>query len=154
MFFLILYSFTFYIALVSSINANYIDIEQNDMTQNEVYQIVTNPADLYNLNFKQVIINDYSYDIEINKNVDKTLNELNDTTLNMMILGKSGVGKSVLINSLFDFDEAENGIGLPITKEIRSLHKKGFKYTLYDTPGLELDNDYQKHVSKSINDII
>jgi len=39
------------------------------------------------------LINDYSYDIEINKNVDKTLNELNDTTLNMMILGKSGVGK-------------------------------------------------------------
>lgn len=146
---LILYCFTFYIALVNSVN-----IKQNDITQNEVYQIVTNSADLYNLNLNQMKLNNNNYDIEINKNVDITLNEFNNTMLNMMVIGRSGVGKSVLINSLFDFDEAEDNIGLPITNEIKLFHKKGFPFTLYDTPGLELNEQQRNVLIKNITGII
>lgn len=74
--------------------------------------------------------------------------------LNILLIGKSGVGKSTLINSLFRGKFAETGLGRPVTKEIRKIEKKDFPLTIYDTPGFELASGQQKKVKDEITEII
>jgi uncharacterized protein (DUF697 family) len=66
--------------------------------------------------------------------------------VNILIAGKSGVGKSTLINAIFQGDFATTGQGSPITKETRKLTKKGIPVSLFDTQGLELEQ-YQETLS-------
>ena len=65
----------------------------------------------------------------------------NFTTLNIVIIGKTGVGKSTLINTIFGQKLAETGIGKPVTQAIRKIEKKDIPLVLYDTPGMELKGD-------------
>ncbi len=74
--------------------------------------------------------------------------------LNIMVVGKSGVGKSTLINSLFRGNFAETGLGRPVTSEIRRLEKKDYPLAIYDTPGFELSANQQKKAKDDIIDIV
>ena len=71
-------------------------------------------------------------------------------TANLMVIGKTGVGKSTLINSVFREDLADTGIGMPVTKHIRRITKTGVPITIYDTKGLELDRVAQDAIKKEI----
>ncbi|MGL4673004.1 GTPase [Cetobacterium sp.] len=68
----------------------------------------------------------------------------------ILVIGKSGVGKSSLINYLFDGEElCETGAGKPVTGK-GIFRKKYMKdYYLYDTWGLEPDkkNEWKKMLS-------
>lgn len=64
------------------------------------------------------------------------------TTLNVVVIGKTGVGKSTLINSVFGENVAEVGLGRPVTQSIHKLEKEGTPLAIYDTPGLELQGDH------------
>ncbi len=75
-------------------------------------------------------------------------------TLNIIVVGKSGVGKSTLINSLFRGNFAETGLGRPVTSEIRKKVKKGYPLAIYDTPGFELSSGQQSKVKEEILEII
>ena len=74
--------------------------------------------------------------------------------VNILIAGKTGVGKSTLINSVFRENLADTGIGKPVTKHLRRISKKGIPITLYDTRGLELNPKVQKDIKNEIFDLV
>ena len=59
--------------------------------------------------------------------------------VNVLIAGKTGVGKSTLINAVFQGDFATTGQGKPVTQKTREIKKDGIPLTLFDTRGLELE---------------
>ena len=63
----------------------------------------------------------------INAIADKIKN-LN--TLNIIVAGKTGVGKSTLINSVFKEKLADTGMGKPVTTHMRKISKKGVPLAL------------------------
>lgn len=87
----------------------------------------------------------------INAIADKIKN-LN--TLNIIVAGKTGVGKSTLINSVFKDNLAETGMGKPVTDHMRKITKKGVPLAIYDTRGFELGKDVQAEVKHEVVDTI
>ena len=59
--------------------------------------------------------------------------------LNVLVIGKTGVGKSTLINTIFGRNVVKTGSGEPVTKKIVEIkiHKS---FSIYDTKGLEMSN--------------
>lgn len=87
--------------------------------------------------------------------VDMILKKIDDEvesmgTVNIMIIGKTGVGKSTLINSVFRENLVETGIGKPVTRHISKIMKKGVPVAIYDTKGLELDANVQQEIKEEI----
>ena len=62
---------------------------------------------------------------------------------NVLIAGRTGVGKSTLINSMFHGRMATTGDGRPVTKAARFISKEGVSLGIWDTRGLELA-DFQE----------
>lgn len=83
----------------------------------------------------------------------KKINEENKnmTPANIMLIGKTGVGKSTLVNNIFRENLAETGIGKPVTQHLKKITKEGIPINLYDSKGLELDPIVQKRVRDDIN---
>ena len=69
--------------------------------------------------------------------IEKKREEL--ATVNLMILGKTGVGKSTLLNALFGEERVKTGIGAPVSTDIERIAADHL--TIYDTPGLELSGN-------------
>ncbi len=83
---------------------------------------------------------------------NKTKNELKKMMpVNIMIVGKTGVGKSTLVNNIFREKLAETGIGQPVTKHLRRIEKDGVPVRIYDTKGLELKKEIQEEIMDEIN---
>ena len=74
--------------------------------------------------------------------------------LNIVVCGKTGVGKSTLINSVFRENLCATGVGRPVTEHIRKYSKEGFPLNIYDTRGFELGNSVQDDMMKEIIDEI
>jgi uncharacterized protein (DUF697 family)/predicted GTPase len=58
--------------------------------------------------------------------------------VNVLIAGRSGVGKSTLINAIFQGNMAETGQGRPVTQATREITKEGIPVAIWDTRGLEM----------------
>lgn len=74
--------------------------------------------------------------------------------INILLAGKTGVGKSTLINNVFRERLAATGVGKPVTQHLRRISKEHIPIVLYDTKGLELKEETQKKVKKEIFDTI
>lgn len=78
----------------------------------------------------------------------------NLNTLNIIVAGKTGVGKSTLINSIFKEKLADTGMGKPVTTHMRKISKKGVPLAIYDTRGFELGKEVQAEVKQEVIDTI
>ncbi|MHB1424411.1 MAG: YcjF family protein [Gemmataceae bacterium] len=57
---------------------------------------------------------------------------------NVLIAGRTGVGKSTLINSIFQGNFATTGQGRPVTQNTRETTKEDIPLSVFDTRGLEM----------------
>ncbi|WP_051862393.1 YcjF family protein [Ferrovum myxofaciens] len=71
---------------------------------------------------------------------------------NLLVAGKTGVGKSTLINAIFGEDFAKTGTGQPVTQEMKLFSKEGSHISIYDSKGLELA-DFKKILDELISAI-
>lgn len=78
----------------------------------------------------------------------------NLNTLNIIVAGKTGVGKSTLINAVFRDKLAETGMGKPVTDHMRKISKKGIPLAIYDTKGFELGKEVQQQVKQEVMETI
>jgi predicted GTPase len=82
---------------------------------------------------------DYTDDNLPNKLEEGNMQSVNKLgKCNILVIGKTGVGKSTLINAVFREDVAKIGVGKRITESIQKYHKEVSLITIYDTPGLQL----------------
>ena len=68
---------------------------------------------------------------------------INKEKVNIIVAGKTGVGKSSLINYIFGKEVAKVGDGQPVTQEIQEYDLENDNITLFDTKGIEV-KDYEK----------
>ena len=58
--------------------------------------------------------------------------------VNVLIAGRTGVGKSTLINAVFQGQLATTGQGKPVTQNTREITKGDIPLSIFDTRGLEM----------------
>lgn len=73
---------------------------------------------------------------------------------NVLVIGKSGVGKSTLVNAVFKDELARTGVGSPVTRHIRQYSKQGCPITIYDTPGMELAGEQNTQIRLEVAQLI
>ncbi|EJT5920760.1 YcjF family protein [Clostridium perfringens] len=95
---------------------------------------------------------DFNVFTEAFNRIEKELNNMDKA--NILIVGKTGAGKSTLINSVFRAEMAETGTGRPVTQHLKKISKEGIPVNLYDTKGLELNETVQAEIKKEILDEI
>lgn len=81
-------------------------------------------------------IGDFDLRSEVERSVEKALERLG--VVNILVAGKTGVGKSTLVNSVFQGNIATTGQGRPVTMETREYTKEGIPVSILDTRGLEM----------------
>lgn len=83
--------------------------------------------------------------------INQTEKEIKDLdTVNILVLGKSGVGKSTLINTIFREKIVDTGVGYPVTKHLQRVARKDVPITIYDSRGLELSESVQEKVQEEV----
>ncbi len=76
--------------------------------------------------------------------------------VNIVIMGKTGAGKSTIVNAILGEYKAKEGDGEAVTKEnavyetVKTVSNQEYSFRLCDTVGLEID---EKITNKTINDI-
>ena len=115
-----------------------INVEENKMDNQKAEMKNKILESLYGLTISDGTV---SFDKKKNEKIQNQ--NYNKETVNIIVAGKTGVGKSSLINYIFGEKVAEVGVGAPVTQEIGSYHLKEDNINLYDTKGIETE-DYEE----------
>src|SRR3954452_23299357 len=73
---------------------------------------------------------------------DKAIKDLGK--FNLAIFGKTGVGKSTLINAIFSADVAKTGTGRPVTLKTEYFEHPSGYFGVYDSEGIEVGEEGNK----------
>ena len=107
---------------------------------------------LFNLNFNLIecsafynqLGDEYKYPKQFmdDKLFDKVMKEIfrNFSTLNILICGRAGVGKSTFINGMLHTTISKSGAGGECSKRIIKYIHRDLPITFYDTPGITTDD--------------
>lgn len=81
---------------------------------------------------------------------------LNQHKVNLIVAGKTGTGKSTLINVCFRKKMAETGIGRPVTQNTQLIEDEvgDIPLRIHDTVGLELTESTKNATISNIHDLI
>ncbi len=91
----------------------------------------------------------------VRKMVEDMKSDLGDMGhVNIIIAGKTGTGKSTLINAAFRAHLAKTGMGKPVTQELRLIEQKDIPLRIYDTVGLELNEERKQASIEEIRNLI
>ncbi|MFP6285192.1 GTPase [Helicobacter pylori] len=71
----------------------------------------------------------------------KSLKDIKESKMNILLMGYTRSGKSSLINALFGKEIAKTGVGKPITQHLKKYVDEEKGLILWDTKGIE-DKDY------------
>ena len=74
----------------------------------------------------------------VKKAIEEAVRDLGK--VNVLIAGRTGVGKSTLINSVFHGRLAATGQGKPVTQTTHLISKDGIPLAIWDTRGLEMSD--------------
>jgi len=77
--------------------------------------------------------------INFGEDAEKEMKKMNP--LNIINIGKTGAGKSTIINAVFCKDVAQVGIGEPVTQHCEKYSISDSPITIYDSKGLETGKD-------------
>ena len=80
------------------------------------------------------ISDNFNLEATVKKAVREALEERGH--VNVLIAGATGVGKSTLINAIFQGNFATTGQGLPVTPNTREIKKDDIPLSIFDTCGL------------------
>ena len=91
-------------------------------------------------NFKSICTNKIK---EYLKKIEKKKDKFNIEHISIILVGKSGVGKSALINCMLKDDLAEEGAGNIVTQKNESFQSQNIPFLRFiDTRGIELNQEY------------
>ena len=104
------------------------DFIKNELLIEKIFEALN--LDKHIENYVESFYNKYREDIINNK----------PKTINILVIGDSGTGKSTLINSFFNMDKAKTGIGLSVTQEFipyANPNNANDLFKLIDSKGIE-----------------
>ena len=78
---------------------------------------------------------DFNFEASVKNALREALKERGH--VNILIAGGTGVGKSTLINAIFQGNLATTGQGRPVTQNTREIKKENIPISIFDTRGLE-----------------
>ena len=92
--------------------------------------------------------------MKTNINMEDNINESNEklNKMNILVSGKTGVGKSTLINAIFNEELTKTGIGKPVTEYIEQISNDNNYISLFDTVGINIKN--YKEVFENLENFI
>ncbi len=76
---------------------------------------------------------------------------IDDTKINVLVMGASGAGKSTLINAMLGEDRAKVGDGAAVTKKMKLYERKDLPFRMIDTAGLEYSIVKQEKVRRELS---
>jgi len=106
-----------------------------------------------NLEEEMDVMNDRSPNQNLDNILNETFRNIRTSNFNILVVGNTGVGKSTLINEAFEghmANPASTGIGLPQTQRIQQYSLPDLPITIFDTKGLETNDEIAKNVSNGL----
>lgn len=71
---------------------------------------------------------------------------------NILLVGRTGAGKSSIVNMIFGENTVDTGIGMPVTKDFVKVSRDDNNIVIYDSEGYELDEDEgEAFISKTLD---